>query len=56
MPYWDELRNNIAMTMLPTISTMKLTKGEASRMISVEAAARLAKEYADALVEELKKV
>ena len=52
---WQAFRREIAMKMLPVTATMKITKNSATvRMISKEGAARLAIEYADELINQLK--
>ena len=51
----DNFRREIAMKMLSVTATMKITKDSAAvRMISKEGAARLAIEYADELIKQLK--
>ena len=52
---WSSFRREAAMKMLPVTATMKITKDSATvRMISKEGAARLAIEYVDELIKQLK--
>ena len=51
----DNFRREIAMKMLSVTATMKITKDSATvRIISKEGAAKLAIEYADELIRQLK--
>ena len=52
---WEDFRRETAKNMLPIMAQMKITNGKtALRFISKESAVRLAIEYADELIKQIK--